>query len=209
MSRAAGSRRSPPRGPTLSKQARPPPRRGVDARPPPRRGVDAKTPPDNTNAALTREHSRLAASTLSTADALARAGFGAYCDAAAENEIAVEDLPLLDDQDLIDLGLTAIERQRFREAFPEASDAAEAPTRRGPAFRPPALLDDPLAALLWSCGIDANARAWLDAGDLDLETLAMHAEQSDFANCPAIDRGQATALLGAARALYALGLRQR
>ena len=66
---------------------------------------------------------------------------------------------------------------------------------------PPAPPRDPLDALLAACGVDAaTVRAWLDAQEIDLATLADSIEPEDLVSeCASLSRDQAVALVAAAR----------
>ena len=74
------------------------------------------------------------------------------------------------------------------------------PPRAAAPAAPPPPPSDPLDALLAACDVDAAAvRAWLDAEQIDIETLATTIEPEDADECPGLSRDQLVALVAAAR----------
>jgi hypothetical protein len=74
------------------------------------------------------------------------------------------------------------------------------PPRAAAPAAPPPPPPDRLDALLAACNVDAAAvRAWLDAEEIDLETLAKTIKPEYMEDCPGLSRDQAVALVAAAR----------
>ena len=74
------------------------------------------------------------------------------------------------------------------------------PPRAAAPAAPPPPPPDRLDSLLAACDVDAAAvRAWLDAEQIDIETLAKTIEPEDADECPGLSRDQLVALVAAAR----------
>ena len=74
------------------------------------------------------------------------------------------------------------------------------PPRAAAPAAPPPPPPDRLDSLLAACDVDVAAvRAWLDAEQIDIETLATTIKPEDTEECPGLSRDQAVALVAAAR----------